>query len=125
MMRDNHRKHEPNQAYEVGAQIHLSYKIFRLISLRMMRPRFLNLHPQLISLFRSCVLMGQAASGHFGIECQCGLCEQVLAIARDVQEFFVTQAGVSLLESGVQAFASGGFLIESHNNWRMTGEPEL
>jgi len=109
-MRENHQKHEPDQAYEVGTQIHLSYKILRLVSLRMMRPRFLNLHAQLIPLLRSCVLMGQAASGHFDIKCQDGLFAQVLTITRDVQEFFITQSRVSLLEAGVQAFSSGVFL---------------
>jgi hypothetical protein len=108
-MRENHQKDEPDQAYEVGAQIHLSCKILRLVPSRMMRPRFLNLYPHFVPLLRSCVLMGQAAPGHFVIECQGRLFEQVSAIARDVQEFIITQARISFSEGGVQAFSSEAF----------------
>jgi hypothetical protein len=68
----------------------------------MMRPRFLNLHPQLISLLCSCVLMGQTASGHFGIERGGSFFKQIFAVARNVDEFFITQARVLLVKARVQ-----------------------
>ena len=104
--RENHQKHEPDQAYEIGAQIHLGYEILRLVSLRTVRSRFLEIKPQLISPLRSCLLKGQAASGHFGVECQDGLFAQVPAVARDVQELVVANVCIMLPETGVQAFSS-------------------
>ncbi len=69
-----------------------------------MCPRFLDIVPQAISLLGSRLFMSQAAPCHLGIKCNCSFFKQVSAITRNMQEFFIAQACVSLLEISVQAF---------------------
>jgi len=68
MERESHQYYKPGQADEICAQIHMSYEILRLVPLRMMCPRFVDLQAELISLLRSRLLMCEAAPGHLGVE---------------------------------------------------------
>jgi hypothetical protein len=49
------------------------------------------------------MVIGEAAPGHLGVEHNGSFLEQISAIARDVEEFPISQACVSLAEALVQA----------------------
>ena len=78
-----------------------------------MRPHFLDIESQFISLLCSRLLMGQTAPGYLCVECNGSLWQQVSAITCNVQEFHIAQACISLMEARVQDCPSRFRLLAS------------
>ncbi len=99
---DNYQQQSPGQTNEIGTQIDLGNEVLRLFALRTVRPRFFDIEPQFISFFRSRMVMGQTAPSHLCIKCNGSFRQQVSAITRKVQEFFIAQACISFIKARVQ-----------------------